>query len=332
MERRYLGNSGLMVSVLGLGCWPLGGGWGWGDQDEQESIRTIHAALDAGINLLDTAEAYNDGHSEEVVGLALRGRRDQAIVATKISPNNAEPATLRAHCEASLERLQTDYIDLYQVHWPIDPPMMADAFATLRDLQNEGKVRAIGVSNHGIEQLGQVATTGVPVVSNQLCYNLLSRAIEFEILPYCLEHGMGTLTYMALMQGLLTGKYLSIDDVPPFRTRTRHFSGTRPGSRHGEEGAEAETFEALAEIGRLAHEAATPMADVAIGWVLAQPGVTCVLVGSRSRQQLQENLQAASLSLAPDLVLQLSRATEALKLKMGSNPDYFQGGENRRTH
>jgi myo-inositol catabolism protein IolS len=107
MERRYLGNSGLMVSVLGLGCWPLGGGWGWGDQDEQESIRTIHAALDAGINLLDTAEAYNDGHSEEVVGLALRGRRDQAIVATKISPSNAEPATLRAHCEASLKRLQT---------------------------------------------------------------------------------------------------------------------------------------------------------------------------------------------------------------------------------
>jgi len=331
MEQRHLGNSGLMVSVLGLGCWPLGGGWGWGDQDEQESIRTIHAALDAGINLLDTAEAYNDGHSEEVVGRALLGRRAQAVVATKVSPSNAEPATLRAHCEASLKRLRTDYIDLYQVHWPIDPPMVADAFATLQALQREGKVRAIGVSNHGIEQLGQVTATGVPVVSNQLCYNLLSRAIEFEILPYCQEHGMGTLTYMALMQGFLTGKYPSIDDAPLFRTRTRHFSSARPGSRHGEEGAEAETSQALTDIRRLAREAGIPMADIAIGWVLAQPGVTCVLVGSRNRQQLQENLQAVSISLSPGLVLQLSRATEALKLKMGPNADYFQGGESRRT-
>jgi myo-inositol catabolism protein IolS len=331
VEQRHLGNSALTVSVMGLGCWPLGGGWGWGDQDEQESVRTIHAALDAWINLLDTAEAYNDGHSEEVVGLALRGRRDQAIVATKISPNNAEPATLRAHCEASLKRLQTDYIDLYQMHWPIDPPMVADAFATLRDLQYEGKVRAIGISNHGMEQLGQVAATGVPVVSNQLCYSLLSRAIEFEILPYCREHGMGTLTYMALMQGLLTGKYASFDEMPPFRTRTRHFSGARPGSRHGEEGAEVETLQALGEIRRLAYDAGIPMADLAIGWVLAQPGVSCVLVGSRNRDQLQENLQAAALALAPELVLQLSRATEALKLKLGSNADYLQGGENRRT-
>jgi len=142
---------------------------------------------------------------------------------------------------------------------------------------------------------------------------------------------MGTLTYMALMQGFLTGKYPSIDDAPPFRTRTRHFSSARPGSRHGEEGAEAETSQALTDIRRLAREAGIPMADIAIGWVLAQPGVTCVLVGSRNRQQLQENLQAVSISLSPGLVLQLSRATEALKLKMGPNADYFQGGESRRT-
>ena len=147
MEKRPLGGSDLRVSVLGLGCWPLGGGPGWGDADERESIATIHAALDNGINFFDTAEAYGQGRSEEIVGKALRGRRDKAIIATKISARNAEPATLRAHCEASLRRLQTDCIDLYQVHWPFADGEAQDAFFTLRDLGDEGKVRFIGVSN-----------------------------------------------------------------------------------------------------------------------------------------------------------------------------------------
>jgi myo-inositol catabolism protein IolS len=328
MERRALGP--LEISVMGLGCWPLGGGPGWGDQDEREAIATIHAALDHGINLLDTAEMYNDGRSEEVVGLALQGRRERAIVATKVMPQYTAPATLRAHCEASLRRLRTDYIDLYQVHWPIGDGSVEEAFATLQELQRQGKVRAIGVSNHGVRQLGQVLATGAPIVSNQLCYSLIARAIEFEILPFCRSRGIAVMAYMPLMQGLLTGKYATADDVPPFRARTRHFSRTRPETRHGEEGAEEETFAALGRIRGIAQELGVPMAHLALAWVAAQPGIATVLVGSRTPAQLQENLAAFSLQLAPEILARLAEATEALRRKLGPNADYWQGAEDSR--
>lgn len=330
MERRVLGRTALQVSALGLGCWPLGGGGGWGEQDERDSIATIHAALDRGINLLDTAEAYSDGHSEEVVGKALAGgRRSEAIIATKISPRNAASQTLRAHCEASLRRLQTDYIDLYQVHWPLPDERVDEAMSTLCSLQDEGKVRAIGVSNHGVQQLSRVLQTGTPIVSNQLCYSLISRAIEFEIVPLCRENGIGILAYMALMQGLLTGKYATLDDVPPFRARTRHFSSDRPQVSHGEPGHEAETSAALGRIRAIADDLGLPMAHVALAWTAAKPGISSVLVGSRTPAQLERNAAAADVALAPETVAALDEATEALHRAMGANADYFQGGRMR---
>jgi aryl-alcohol dehydrogenase-like predicted oxidoreductase len=330
VEKRLLGESGLNVSVLGLGCWPLGGGLGWENQDERDSLATIHAALERGINFFDTAEGYNEGHSEELLGKALHGRRDRALIATKILPVNADPATLRAHCEASLRRLQTDYVDLYQVHWPITDCSVEEAFAALRALQAEGKVRAIGVSNHGPQQLAQVLTTGTPVTSNQICYNLLCRAVETGIMPLCREHNIGLITYMALMQGLLTGKYATADDVPPFRARTRHFSRTRPGTRHGEEGAEAETFQALARIRCVAEGLGVSMAHLAVAWIIVRSGICCVLVGSRTPAQLGDNMAAAQLKLSPEIIAELEQATEVLRLKLGPNADYWQGGEQTR--
>ena len=330
MEKRLLGESGLNVSVLGLGCWPLGGGLGWENQDERDSLATIHAALERGINFFDTAEGYNEGHSEELLGKALHGRRDRALIATKILPVNADPATLRAHCEASLRRLQTDYVDLYQVHWPITDCSVEEAFAALRALQAEGKVRAIGVSNHGPQQLAQVLTTGTPITSNQICYNLLCRAVETGIMPLCREHNIGLITYMALMQGLLTGKYATADDVPPFRARTRHFSRTRPGTRHGEEGAEAETFQALARIRCVAEGLGVSMAHLAVAWIIVRSGICCVLVGSRTPAQLGDNMAAAQLKLSPEIIAELEQATEVLRLKLGPNADYWQGGEQTR--
>ena len=330
MEKRLLGESGLSVSVLGLGCWPLGGGVGWENQDERDSLATIHAALDQGINFFDTAEGYNEGHSEELLGKALRGRRDKALIATKIWPVYADPTTLRAHFEASLRRLQTDYVDLYQVHWAITDYSVEEAFATLRQLQAEGKVRAIGVSNHGPQQLAQALATGTSIASNQLCYNLICRAVETAIIPQCREHNVGVITYMALMQGLLTGKYAMADDVPPFRARTRHFSRARAGTRHGEEGAEAETFQALAHIRRIAEGMGVSMVHLSIAWIMARPGVSCVLVGSRTPAQLADNVAAIQLPLSPEVVAELDRATEALRLKLGPNADYWQGGEQTR--
>jgi len=242
-------------------------------------------------------------------------------------------ATIHAaldHGITFLRRLQTDYVDLYQVHWPIEDHMVDDAFATLRDLRDEGKVRYIGVSNHGMQQLSKAIATDSDIVCNQLCYNLLSRAIETGIMPLCREHDISIITYMGLMQGILAGIYATPDDVPAFRARTRHFSGTRPGSRHGEEGAEAEVFEALAGIRRIADDLGLPMAQVALAWIAARPGVACVLVGGRKPAQLVRNLAVAEVSLSAEVIAALDQATEALRVKLGPNADYWQGMANSR--
>ena len=317
---------------MALGCWALAGGDGWGDQDEGEAIATIHAALDNGINFLDTAEAYGGGRSEEIVGKALVGRRSQAILATKISPSHTGPAVLRSTCEASLRRLQTDYIDHYIVHWPIPAHEMGDAFAMLDDLKREGKIRSIGVSNFGPRQLSDAIATGVQLDGNQLCHSLLSRAIEFEILPLCREHQISVTAYMPLMQGMLTGKYPTAGDVPAFRARTRHFGGEREGSRHGTAaGAEAETFAALDGVRAIAEELGEPMANVALAWVMSRAGLASAISGARRPDQVARNLQAASLTLSPEAIARLDAATDALKQEMGPNADYWNAVDSIRT-
>jgi myo-inositol catabolism protein IolS len=331
LDKRELGTSSIPVSVVGLGCWPLGGGPGWGDIAEKQAIATIHAALDHGITFFDTAEGYNAGNSERVLGRALRGRRDKAVIATKISPSNTAPDTLRSHCEESLERLQTHWIDLYQVHWPIPDERVPVALATLAELQAEGKIRSIGISNHGVSQMQTILEQDVPIASNQLAYNLLCRAIEFEILPLCQRHGISIIPYMPLMQGLLAGRYERADDVPPFRARSRHFSSDRPEARHGEPGAEQETFEAIAAIREIAQDMGVPMAQLSIAWLLRRPGVATVIAGARESWQIEANVAAANLELPPDTIEALDRATEALRRRMGPNADIWQGGENRRT-
>lgn len=330
MEKRKLGNSDLQVSVLGLGCWPLGGGPGWGDQDEADSIAAVHAGLAAGITLFDTAEAYNNGRSEEVLGAALLGHRHEAVIATKVSPHNTAPAALRAHCEASLRRLQTDYVDLYQVHWPITEHSTEDAFATLLDLKSEGKIRAIGVSNFGVMNLPPALATGATIVSNQLNYSLLWRAIEASIMPMCHHQGISILAYMPLMQGLLVGMWKSPEEVPEFRRRTRHFDSRRPGARHGEAGAEELTFQTIERIRTIADQAGISMPHLALAWVAARPGVAGVLVGGRKTYQIERNAKAADLKLSADIIKALDAATEKLRIALGPNADAFQGAEGTR--
>ncbi len=331
MRTRRLGQSGLQVSVLALGCWALGGGSGWGEQDEGEAIATIHAALDHGIRFLDTAEAYAGGRSEEILGKALRGRREEAIVATKISPRHCDPDEIASYCEASLRRLQTDYIDHYIVHWPITEHPVDEAFAALHDLKREGKVRSIGASNFGVEQLTEALGTEVQIDADQLNCSLLSRAIEFEILPLCRARGVSVTAYMPLMQGLLTGKFEHPGDVPDFRARTRHFDSKRGRARHGGPGAEAETFAAIDAIRAIARELGVPMADLALAWVIAQPGVASAIAGARRPDQVARNVAAAELQLPFEIINRLNMATEALKSKLGPNADYWSSCENRRT-
>ena len=330
IERRNCGNSGITLPVLGIGCWAYGGGDYWGPQDQKDIQAIVNRALDRGINYFDTAEAYNDGRSEEALGLALKGRRQEAIIGTKVIPSNTEPSTLRQHCEASLRRLQSDTIDIYMVHWPIVDHSVEDAFATLETLKAEGKVRSIGVSNFGAHQLHEALDTGSRIDVNQLCYNLLSRAIEVELMPLCSRRGIGILAYMPLLQGLLTGKFHSADEIPMYRWRTRHFRGDRAGSRHGEAGAEEETFTAIKGIREIALELQVPMAQVALAWILSRPEITCVLAGIRTVAQLEENVASAGLRLSPDVIDRLNQLTEPLLRKLGASPDYFQASHDSR--
>lgn len=323
MQYRRLGTSDIEVSAIAMGCWAFAGDMTWGPQEDRESIAAVHAALDVGVTLFDTAEGYGDGSSEEVLGRALEGRRDRAVIATKVSAEHLAPADLRASCEASLRRLRTDVIDLYQIHWPSREIPLADTVPALQALREEGKIRAYGVSNFGVGDLGDLLSL-TPCTSNQLPYSLLWRAIEFGIRDVCIANDVSIIVYSPLEQGLLTGKYAGPDEVPAGRARNRFFSGDRPLARHGEPGHEEETFATIDRIRTIADGAGISMADLALAWLLEQPGVTSVLAGSRRPEQIIQNAKAAPIELTDDVLAALDEATTPLKEALGPNPDHYQ--------
>lgn len=342
-----MGNSGILVSTLGIGCWSFGGGSYWGEQAQGDVSTVVHAALDIGINYFDTAQVYNDGASEISLGRALQGRRHEAVIGTKVSPNHAYAQSLREHCEASLRRLDTDYIDLYMLHWPINrvslrhydaderilssPPTVEEAFGTLADLQAEGKIRAIGVSNHGVRQLEQVRALGTKIVANQLAYNLASRAIEHDILPYCVKNDIGIIAYSPLMQGVLTGLYENAESVRPVLARTRHFHQDRGlGSRHGGDGVEEELFDVIGRIRALANAVGVSMTVLSLAWVAQRQGISTAIVGSRNLAQLSVNAKAGEYVLPDDLRNELDCITEPLLQHLGPSADYYESELNSR--
>jgi len=323
MRYNTLGSTDIRVSIVAMGCWSIAGGQTWGPQEESDSVAAIEASLEAGVNFFDTAEGYGDGYSEELLGRVLAGRRQHVVIATKVSPSHLRPADLKAACERSLRRLRTDYVDLYQIHWPSREVPVAETASALLELREQGKVRAIGCSNFGVGDLDELLRHA-DVVTDQLPYSLLWRAIEFEIQPLCVERGVGILPYSPLAQGLLTGKFRSPDEVPEGRARTRLFSGRRPRARHGESGAEEETFQALESLRAICQELGLPMAQVALAWLLSRPGVCSVLAGARNARQARANAAAGDLELPADALDRLTAATEALKQRLGPNPDMWQ--------
>ncbi len=329
MEYRKLGRSNLTVSAVSMGCWAIVGGSTWGPQDESEALAAIRASLDAGVTFFDTAEGDGDGHSEELLGQALAGRRDEAVIATKVSRSHLSPEAVREACEGSLRRLRTDVIDLYIVHWPSREVPLEKTWRTMEDLQTQGKVRVLGVSNFATGDLAELLEVGRPE-ADQLPYSLLWRAIEHEVVPVCMRNDISVTCYSPLAQGLLTGKFRTADDVPVGRARTRLFSGDRPEARHGEPGAEAETFSAIDRIRAVAEELGEPMGRVALAWLLAQPSVASVIAGARNPQQARENAAAGDLTLPDDVVRELSQATEALKEHFGTNPDVWESESRMR--
>ncbi|NIA14164.1 MAG: aldo/keto reductase [Nitrospiraceae bacterium] len=329
MEYRPLGSSGLEASILAFGAWQLGDPEYWGEDSQADGAAAVHAAIDAGINLFDTAEMYGGGESERALGRALRGKRDQVLVASKVLPTHCTPDKLRAACEASLQRLDMEWIDLYQVHWPFRDVPFEDAYGELGRLRDEGKIRAIGVSNFGAQDLDDWMRVG-DAATNQLGYNLVFRAIEWEIVPACLRHGVGILVYMPLLQGLLSNRWKTADELPPARRRTRHFSSGRPEVRHGCPGCEDLLFETLRRLGEVAEGIGQSPATVALAWAAAQPGVTSVIVGARNPVQLLRNVEAAGLELDATTLATLDEITRPLKDYFGTNADMWQSGDHCR--
>ena len=288
MDKRSFGNTDIQVTPVGLGTWAIGG-WMWGGTDEAQSIDTIHRAIDKGIGLVDTAPVYGFGRSEEIVGKALSdGRRDQVALATKVALNwnddhdkvwrDASAARIEREVEDSLKRLQTDRIDIYQVHWPDPKTPMEETARALEKLYQAGKIRAIGVSNFTPSQMDELQKS-VPLHSLQPPYNLFEREIERDILPYCRENGIATITYGGLCRGLLTGKMredtqFTGDDL---RKNDPKFQGDRY----------RQYLNAVAELDAFARERyQKSVLALALRWLVDQPGVTTALWGARRPEQL----------------------------------------------
>ena len=302
---RVLGNSDLHLTPIGYGAWAIGGGnweFAWGDQDDDESLRTIERALDSGINWIDTAAIYGLGHSEEIVGRALQGRAEKPLVFTKCSMRwhadrsiyrSLTAKSLQQELEASLRRLGVDAIDLYQIHWPNPEGEIEEGWETLARFQEEGKVRYIGVSNFSAAQMRR-AQSIAPITSLQPPYSLLRRDIEAEILPFCREHNIGVINYSPMVSGLLTGKMTAdrVKNLPEddWRKRSPNFQPPK-----------LERNLALVEILRaIGREHGVEPGVVAVAWTLRNPAITGAIVGARRPDQVDGILPAATFRLSDD--------------------------------
>ena len=291
MEYRALGKSGLTVSAIGMGCWPMAG-VGWTGIDDKASLAALEAAMDGGITLIDTAYMYGrSGESERLVGRAIASRRDQIVLATKCGMHWDGTTIIRdssrkcvlAQVEESLRRLNTDYIDLYQVHMPDENTPFEETAATLAELKEQGKIRAIGVSNYDVPQMREFARHA-PLHSDQPPYNLLKRDIEAEILPYCRENRIGVISYWPLYKGLLTGKYVRGHRFPEGDNRNEdvRFQGEELGR----------TLDMLDRLKPIADVYGKSIAQLVIHWTARQPGITSVLCGATRTDQVEQNIKA----------------------------------------
>ena len=301
MEYRTLGNSGIDVSVIGHGTWAMGNDF-FGDIDEKEAIKAIHASIDNGVNLVDTAAAYgHDGASEKVVGHAIKDRRDKVILATKLGQLRVftehycvclQPATMRIELEQSLKNLQTDYIDIYQIHRPDYNYGIEDGLHELVKMKEEGKIRAIGVSNFDTGQI-QTAIDIADISSVQPQLNILHReTIEQNILSFCEEHNIGVITYGSLAGGILSGKAKPIE-VSGKEMRSLFYN-------YYSEPMWSKCQQLLAVLQEIAEAHDAQVSEVSVNWSLAHPGVTTALIGSVKAEQAIANTKAACWKLSKD--------------------------------
>jgi len=297
MNTRKLSWTDLNLSTIGLGTWAIGGGgwkFSWGPQDDRESISAIQRALELGINWIDTAAVYGLGHSEEIVGKAIKGLREKPIIATKCERvwdkdgnifGRLKKESIRSEVEASLKRLKIEVIDLYQIHWPEPDEDIEEAWTTLGDLIKEGKIRYAGVSNFNIKQLKRVQPIHL-VASFQPPYSMLERGIEGKILQYCSANNIGVIVYSPMQKGLLTGKFTRerVQNLPEDDHRRRD-----PRFQDPELSANLKLVKDLSSI---AEKSGRTVAQLAIAWVLRRREVTAAIVGARRPSQIEETVVA----------------------------------------
>ncbi|QEC51543.1 aryl-alcohol dehydrogenase-like predicted oxidoreductase [Anseongella ginsenosidimutans] len=330
MEYRQLGKSDLKVSSITFGAWAIGG-WMWGGADRREAIKAIHKAADLGITSIDTAPIYGMGTSEEIVGEAVRElSRDKIQLLTKFglvwegtsgrlhmkdSPHQgkkydvykyAAADSIRKECENSLRRLKTDYIDLYQIHWPDPTTPIDETMDAVAALIREGKVREAGVCNYSAAEMKEAETT-LKLVSNQVPYSMVNRGIEAEIVPHCLETGAGILAYSPLQRGVLTGKFQPGHEFKEgdHRPQTPFF---KPGNI-----SRINTF--LEKIRPIAEDKGATLAQLVLRWTIDQPGITAALAGARDAAQVAQNAKAAEITLNAEELASINGHLAELELK-----------------
>jgi aryl-alcohol dehydrogenase-like predicted oxidoreductase len=318
MQRRQLGTSGFEISTIGIGTWATGG-WMWGGQDDDASVAAIHAAVDHGVNWIDTAPIYGSGHSEAVVGRAIKGvpagRRPLVFTKFGLGDDSQAAATRAAtradvqrECEASLKRLGVDAIDLYQLHWPAPQPI-AETAAACADLLQAGKIRAIGVSNYSVAQLDEWRATGVPLHSVQSPYSILRPAIAADVLPYAAKTNLGVLAYSPLFRGMLFGTWKKGKTFGDGDTRGAHkdYQGAR-FDRH---------LDAIAAVREVATDGALSTAQLCVGVLLRTPGLTGCIVGARSARQ-GAMIASLGVGVSDEQVAAVERITASLRADLAA--------------
>jgi aryl-alcohol dehydrogenase-like predicted oxidoreductase len=302
MEYRILGKSDLSVSTIGYGAWGIGGKPFWKTEGEDNSIRSIEKAIDLGINFYDTAPVYGFGYSEELLGKALHSKRKEVVIATKCGlrwkkeeikalVKRAAKESILEEIDLSLQRLQTDYIDLYQVHWPDETTPIEDTMDALLQIQKTGKIRYIGVSNYSVGQMKESLKYG-QIVSLQPMYSMLERDIEKEILPFCIENNIGIICYSPLASGVLTGKY---DENTKFEDwRGQGIIGNFTGDVF------VSHIRKVEEITKIAQKYGKTTAQLAINWLLRQRGVTTAIVGVKTPDQVEQNTGSVGWVISDD--------------------------------
>ena len=318
MEKRAFGKTGMEITPLGFGSWAIGGGgWraAWGPQDDDEAVGAIRRAVELGMNWIDTAAVYGLGHSEELVARALKGVSERPYVFTKCSliwdesgevHNVLRKDSVKRECEESLRRLQTDVIDLYQIHWPRPDEDIEEGWSALLELKEEGKVRHIGVSNFDVSQMERAQKIS-PVETLQPPYNMLNRGIEEKVLPYCAEQGIGVIVYSPMRSGLLTGKMT--------RERVRNFppDDWRRDSADFQEPRLSRNLKLVKLLEEIGEEHRRSPGEVAIAWTLRHPAVTAAIVGGRRPDQVDGIIGATGFRLGED---ELDR----IEAFLGENP------------